>query len=139
LLGLLAKDADTTSGEAMALIFGASLALYLSHCYSEAVGARLDLGRRLTRLEMAHILTEELSVVAISLVPIALLFCTQIGILALDTALRVSMCGGIGVLALAGWALGEGGRLTVGGRLLSVALCAALGTAIVLLELLFAH
>jgi hypothetical protein len=139
LLGLLAKDADTTSGEAQALILGASLALYLSHCYSEAVGARFELGRRLTRVETTHILTEELSVVALSVVPIALLLCAQVGILETETALRVSMWGGIGVLALAGWALGEGGRLGVGGRFLSGALCAALGTAIVLLELLFAH
>jgi hypothetical protein len=139
LLGLLAQEADTTSGEALALILGASLALYLSHCFSEAVGMRFELGRRLTRLETGHILTEELSVVALSIVPIALLLCTQIGLLKTETALRVSTWGGIGVLAMAGWALGEAGRLSVGARFLSAALCAALGTAIVLLELFVAH
>ena len=139
LLGLLAKDVHTTSGEALALIGGASLALYLSHCYSEAVGARLDLGRQLTPAEMAHILTEELSVVALSVVPVALLLCSQVGLLETRTALRVGMWAGIGVLALAGWALGEAGRLSVRTRFLSSAVCAALGTSIVLLELLVAH
>ena len=139
LLGLLANDADTTSGEALVLILGASLALYLSHCFSEGIAVHFDLGRRLSRMEAAHILTEELSVVALSVVPIALLLCAQVGLLETETALRVSMWGGIGVLALAGWALGETGRLTVSGRFLCAALCAALGTAIVLLELLFAH
>jgi hypothetical protein len=90
-------------------------------------------------VETAHIFTEELAVVALSLVPITLLLCAQVGFLETETALRVSMWGGIGVLALAGWALGEGGRLAIGGRFLSAALCAALGTGIVILELLFAH
>jgi hypothetical protein len=139
LLGLLAKDAETTSEEALALILGASLALYLSHCYSEAIGARFDLGRPLNRVEKAHIVTQELSVVALAVVPVALLLCARFGLLETDTALRVCMWGGIGLLGLAGWALGEGGRLPVVGRFLSAVLSAALGTGIVLLELLFAH
>lgn len=139
LLGLLAKDASTTSVEGMTLIVGASLALYVSHCFSEAVGMRLDVGRRLTRTERTHILTEELSVVALSVMPVALLLCAQVGLLGTETALRVSMWGGIGFLAMAGWALGEAGRMPIMSRLLSATLCAALGTAIVLLELLLAH
>ena len=85
------------------------------------------------------IAVEELSVIAFAVVPVGSLICAGFGLLEVHTALRIGAWGGVGVLAVSGWALGEAGQLSTAGRLLSAALCAALGTAVVIIEVTFSH
>jgi hypothetical protein len=139
LLGILAENTTITTVDALAVIVGSSFALWVAHCFSEGVGAHLRLGRTPRSSEVRQIAIEELSVVAFAAIPVASLMCAGFGLLDVHTALRVAAWGGVGVLAVSGWALGKAGHLSTAGRLLAAVLCAALGTTVVLIEVAFSH
>ncbi len=139
LLGILAENTRITSVDALGVILGSSFALWIAHCFSEGVGAHLRLGRALRSNEVRLITIEELNVIAFAVVPVGLLICAGFGLLDVHTALRIGAWGGVGVLAVSGWALGKAGRLSTAGRLLSAVLCAALGTAVVIIEVAVSH
>lgn len=139
LLGILAESETIAAPRAIGVILGASFALWLAHSFSEGVAAQLRLGRHLHLSEMKEIAIGEYSVVAVVAIPVGLLVCAGLGWLETETALSLSVWIGIGILAAAGWALGEGGRLSPAGRLLSAVISAGLGTIIVLIEIAFSH
>jgi hypothetical protein len=139
LLGILAENTTTTTVDAIGVIVGSSFALWVAHCFSEGVATHLRLGRAPRYSEVRQIAIEELSVVAFAAVPVGSLICAAFGLLEVHTALRIGAWGGVGVLAVSGWALGKAGQLSTAGRLLSAVLCAALGTAIVMIEVAFSH
>jgi len=139
LLGILAESTRITTVEAIGVIVGSSFALWIAHCFAEGVGAHLRAGRPLRSSEVRQVAIEELSVIAFAVIPVGSLICAGFGLLDVHTALRIGAWGGVGVLALSGWALGKAGHLPTAGRLLSAVLCAALGTAVVMIEVAFSH
>ena len=139
LLGILAESPRITTVEALGVIAGSSFALWIAHCFSEGVGAHLRLGRALRSSEVRLIAIEELTVIAFAVVPVGSLICAGFGLLEVHTALRIAAWGGVGILAVSGWALGKAGQLSTAGRLLSAVLCATLGTAVVIIEIALSH
>jgi hypothetical protein len=139
LLALLAQNTHISAAKALGVTFGASLALWLAHCFSEAVGAHYMVRRRLRRVEMRKILIQELSVVVGVILPVGLLICATFEWIETQTALRMAAWAGVGILSLSGWAVAEAGGLSFVSRFMTAAAYGALGAAIVILELAFTH
>src|SRR5687768_3407578 len=97
LLGALA-ELHAGTPEVLAALLGSSIALWLAHCYSRALGLKLELGRFLHWGELRQVFREQLFVVAIVPVPLILILIAETGLITPTTALRLSAWSGVAIL-----------------------------------------
>jgi hypothetical protein len=131
---------DETAAWELATVVGVTSAvLWVAHVYAHGLAEGLVLGRHLTARELASVARREVSIIEAAVGPVVVLGLAELGVLAPQTAVRLSLAIGIATLAFQGAryaALEHMGRLAAA---VSILLNVGLGLAIVLLEVFVTH
>jgi hypothetical protein len=118
---------------------GSTLVLWMAHVYSDGLGESLNLGRRLTPIELSHIARREYSIVAAAVLPLAAITLGAIHVLPPGTAVFVAFAVGVVTLTAQGIRYARLENLSPPAAALTVSLNLAAGLALVALEAVVSH
>lgn len=133
---VMAASHATTAVAAMVAVLVTLLIYWGAERYARIVAKRIHEGRRPDRQELRKELTHGLEMVSASFVPLAVLGLVRLLGAELSTALLAGLASSTVLLAVAGWEVGRGGRLTARERLMSAATAAAFGAVFIVLKML---
>jgi hypothetical protein len=104
--------------------------------YARVVAQRIHDGHRPDRSQLRRELTTGWAMVSASTVPLVVLLIARLLGAAVTVAVLSALACSTVLLAIAGWAIGRGGKLSRGERLASAATAAAFGIALIVLKML---
>jgi len=104
--------------------------------YARVVAQRIHDGHRSDRSQLRRELTTGWAMVSATAVPLVVLLIARLLGAQLTVAILSALACSTVLLAIAGWEIGRGGKLSRGERLASAATAAAFGVALILLKML---
>jgi len=122
-----------------AIVVVTTVVFWAAHIYSHGLGESLQLGRRITRSELAQIAHRERAMgLAVVLPAVALVF-GALGVIRGSLSIWLALAIGVAALATQGLRYARLERLSATGTMVVVALNLALGLSLVLLKVVVVH
>ena len=141
-LAVLANEAGAFEHELLkldAIVLASVLILWIAHTYAHGLGESLRLGRRLSRNELAAILSRELAIPLAAVLPLVAVTIGALQVVPDSTAVWAAFAMGIVTLAFQGVRFARLEHLTLHGTIAVVAINLGLVLMIVALKVLVAH
>jgi hypothetical protein len=122
-----------------ALVVVTTMVFWAAHIYAHGLGESLQLGRRITRSELAHIAHRERAMGLAVVLPALALALGAFGLIRGSFSIWLALALGVAALAVQGLRYARLERLSAGGTMIVVGLNLALGLSLVLLKVIVVH
>jgi hypothetical protein len=134
-----AADTGVDTLRLAALVLATAVVLWVAHVYSDTLHESIDRGHRLDRRELVQVGRRELAIVLAAAGPCGVLILGAAGLISDSRAVSLALWIGLAALAAQGVRYARAERLGTLGTLTAVGVNAALGIAIVALEVALSH
>jgi hypothetical protein len=121
------------------LVAGTVITVWIAHLYAHGLSESIELGRRVTRIDLARIAHRELGILLAAAVPLIVLVLGAAGLFRERTAIWLALGVGLVALAVQGVRYARVEKLSGFGALAAVAANLALGLIVVALKAFVIH
>ncbi len=122
-----------------AIVVVTTIVFWAAHIYAHGLAESLQLGRRITRSELAHIAHRERAMGLAVVLPAAALLLGALGLIRGSLSIWLALAIGVAALATQGFRYARLERLSALGTTVVVGLNLALGLSLVLLKVIVVH